>query len=185
MNSKWNKSTSWIYFFSPKIDVSTPCYKTLWALLLVERSYLFPTLGLPNTLRTVLNKRWTMKDFYRWVHLWFEEMFQPFRVMEQFLMWCFGNTKNRNINPKINCQQNCSEPTGCTKKVFSSLSGGSLPCAPRGGEWPHYRAQTEDSLWETQLGQRVYQYYIKSPKVSPLTFITLQTANEGRASAAV
>lgn len=92
MNSKWNKSTSWIYFFSPKIDVSTPCYKTLWALLLVERSYLFPTLGLPNTLRTVLNKRWTMKDFYRWVHLWFEEMFQPFRVMEQFLMWCFGNT---------------------------------------------------------------------------------------------
>lgn len=48
---------------------------------------------------------------------------------------------------------------------FVLLSGGSLPCSPRGGERPNYGTQTEDSLWEAQLGQRVYQHCVNSPGV--------------------
>lgn len=47
--------------------------------------------------------------------------------------------------------------------------GSSLPRSPRGGKWPHNGPQTEDSLRETQLGQRVYQHCIKAPEVRSLS----------------
>lgn len=49
---------------------------------------------------------------------------------------------------------------------FFHLAGSSLPSSPRGRKRSNHRTQTEDSLWKTQLGQRVYQYRIKAPGVS-------------------
>lgn len=48
---------------------------------------------------------------------------------------------------------------------FLPPPGGSFPCPPRGRERSNHRTQTEDSLWETKLGQRVHQHRFKAPKV--------------------
>lgn len=58
-----------------------------------------------------------------------------------------------------------------------SLPGGSLPSSPRGRKRPDHRPQTEDSLWEAQLGQRVHQYRIKASRVSPFA-VTLPHAHD-------
>lgn len=77
---------------------------------------------------------------------------------------------------KQHCKKVCES---CCYGLFIclfALAGGSLPSSSRGRKRSNHRPQTEDSLWETQLGQRVHQYHIKAPGVSPLA-VTLSLSH--------
>lgn len=70
----------------------------------------------------------------------------------------------------------------CELCCDGSLAGGSLPSSPRGRKRSNHRPQTEDSLWKTQLGQRVYQYRIKAPGVSASADVVSTRTQLGKSS---
>lgn len=81
----------------------------------------------------------------------------------KYLAWD-QNISNDRRTTQVACEPCCYGLFIC----LFALAGGSLPSSSRGGKRSNHRPQTEDSLWETQLGQRVHQYRIKAPGVSPL-----------------